>query len=293
MPNFLHLLKMFAAVFASVGSVSLLALYKFQLKLIYPNTINDAKLRTETPGAFDLKYENLHLETPDGETLHAFLLLHDKSSLDYKKKTILVLCPNAGNIGHSLPIVDVFYRNMGYNVLIYSYRGYGESTGTSDEAGLKIDADTVMKYVLNHEQLSETSIILYGRSLGGAVAVYIAAKNFVQVKAVILENTFLSIRKAIPHIFPFLKNFTYLCHQVWDSEQEITRISPETKMLFMCAELDEIVPPDHMVKLYELATATDKTQKIFKGAHHNDTVLQPSYWEIIYDFTKKVEIVEH
>ncbi|ODV74604.1 uncharacterized protein CYBJADRAFT_166403 [Cyberlindnera jadinii NRRL Y-1542] len=293
MPTLSYTLKMFAAALASVSVVSLAALYRFQLKLIYPNTLNDARLKTDTPDEYDMPYENMFLETPDGEKIHTFLLLHDRTLPGYKNKTIIVLCPNAGNIGNSLPIVQLLYKEMGYNVLIFSYRGYGESTGTSTEDGIKTDADTVMKFVMEHDQLSNSSVVLYGRSLGGAVAIYIASKNYVPVKAVVLENTFLSIRKAIPHIFPFLRNFTFLCHQVWDSEHDILKVSPEVEMIFLCAEKDEIVPPDHMARLYELSPATVKSRTVFDGAHHNDTVVYPSYWNIVHDFIKSIPPVEH
>jgi fermentation-respiration switch protein FrsA (DUF1100 family) len=284
---------MFATAIASLTTASLFALYHFQLKLIYPSTLNNARLKTETPDQYGMPYENIFLETPDGEKLHVFLLLHDKNSPVYKNKTVIILCPNAGNIGNALPIVQIFYEAMGYNVFIYSYRGYGESTGFSTETGLKIDADTIMKFILEHEQLSSSVITLYGRSLGGAVAIYIASKNFVQVKGVILENTFLSVPKAIPHIFPFLKNFTFLCHQVWDSEHEILNISPDVKILFLCAEKDEIVPPSHMVELFELAPVHSKRRLIFDGAHHNDTIVAPSYWNIVHDFIKSIEPIEN
>lgn len=82
----------------------------------------------------------------------------------------------------------------------FSYRGYGLSTGTPSEAGIKLDAQCVLRYLSDHSQIKSSSIVLYGRSLGGAVAIYITtlpqASGF--VKGVILENTFLSIPKLIP-----------------------------------------------------------------------------------------------
>lgn len=285
------LLKMLAVAACSLGGASIYALYHFQLKLIYPNTLNSAREHTDNPADYDLPYEELWLSTEDGEKLHAFMLLQDEKAQGYVNKTVMVLCPNAGNIGNALPIVELFWK-MKYNVFIYSYRGYGNSTGVSTEHGLKIDADTVMQYVVEHPQLSRSSLVLYGRSLGGAVAIHIASKNYVQVSGVILENTFLSVRKAIPHIFPFLSRFTWLCHQVWNSEVDITKISPQVKMIFLSAELDEIVPPDHMTKLFDIAPVTDKQKKLFIGAHHNDTVTFPSYWDIVQDFIKSIQPVE-
>ena len=102
------------------------------------------------------------------------------------------------------------------NVLLLEYRGYGESTGTPDEVGLKIDAQTGLDYIRQRADLSDSKIVVYGQSLGGAVAINLVAKNLNHrqqegkeqgqedgdgnggIAALILENTFLSIRKMIP-----------------------------------------------------------------------------------------------
>lgn len=282
---------MFVAGTASVVSVLGLLLYKYQLKLVYPSMLT-AGTKVLRPDHYGMPFEEVLLDTPDGEKIHMYVLTHDPTQQGYVAKTVMILCPNAGTIGDALPIVELFYKAMHYNVVIYSYRGYGESSGVSDEVGLKIDADTVMKYVLNHSQLEKTSLILYGRSLGGAVSIYIASQNFTQVKALVLENTFLSIRKCIPHIFPVLSRFTFLCHQIWDSEHAILKVSPDVQMLFLCASDDEIVPPDHMETLYETSPSAIKSRVMFDGAHHNDTCLSPDYWNIVENFIKTIDPVE-
>lgn len=280
-------LKMFLATTASITTASAVLLYKYQLKLIYPaSMLNDVP--HETPKDWGIPYEDLYIETIDGVKLHAFLCLHQETDPDYSGKTILILNPNAGNIGLALPIVSRFY-NLGYNVFIYDYRGYGLSSGEPNETGLKIDADTILDYVGNHKQLQKTSLILYGRSLGGAVAIYIGSKNHQLVKGIILENTFLSIRKTIPHVFPFLKPAARLCHQLWDSESRIKEINLNIKMLFLSAELDEIVPPLHMDTLYKTSGERSKKFILFQGAHHNDTTLYPGYWDVVCDFIKTIE----
>jgi fermentation-respiration switch protein FrsA (DUF1100 family) len=280
--------KMFTTSVLTIAVLALGAAYKFQLSLIYPSNIGDSRTNVSRPSSLGLPFEELWLKTKDGIKLHAYLCLSPGS-----KKTVIVLTPNAGNIGHSLPIVQLFAQQFGYNVLIYSYRGYGLSGGIADEAGLKIDADTVMSYVLNHEVLNKTSVILYGRSLGGAVGIYISSKNYEVVKGVILENTFLSLRKCIPHIFPFLKYVTGMCHQVWPSEVDILKVSPTgVKWLFISGTDDEIVPPDHMLQLYELCPAEDKKSVVMQGGKHNDTIASDGYWDYVWDFTKSISPIE-
>lgn len=280
-------LKMFIATTASITTMSALLLYKYQLKLIYPaSLLNDTP--HETPKDWDIPYEDLYIETRDGVKLHAFLCLQQENHPDFKNKTILILNPNAGNIGLALPTVSRFW-NLGYNVFIYDYRGYGLSSGEPNESGLKIDADTILEYAESHQQLKTTSLILYGRSLGGAVAIYIGSKNHPLVKGIILENTFLSIRKTIPHVFPFLKPAVRLCHQLWDSESRIKDIDTDVKMLFLSAELDEVVPPPHMDTLYKTSGERSKKFVLFQGAHHNDTTLYPGYWDVVSDFIETIE----
>jgi len=279
-------LKMFLATTASVSTASALLLYNYQLKLIYPSGLNDGNLPHSTPDEYGIPYEDLYIDTKDNEKLHAFLCLQKTSP--EKKKTILILNPNAGNIGLALPIITQFYE-MGFNVLAYDYRGYGQSSGKANEVGLKIDANTIMEFIKTHKIIRDCPLILYGRSLGGAVAIYIASQNYPIVQGVILENTFLSIRKTIPHIFPFLKYAVRLCHQVWDSESDIVKVNNDVKMLFLSAQLDEIVPPEHMDTLYKISGDRYKKFVLFEGAHHNDTTLYPGYWDIINDFLQVIE----
>ncbi|KAG7805816.1 hypothetical protein KL921_005247 [Ogataea angusta] len=288
----LYFIKISFVIGSTVAVAALLGIYKYQGSIIYPSGLNGARDHVDTPAEYGLAYEDLSLKTKDGETLNGYLLLHDKNSIDYTNKTVMILSPNAGNIGHFLPVVKYIYEQLRYNVLIYSYRGYGKSTGTPSETGLKIDADTVMEYVASHTQLAESSLVLYGRSLGGAVTLYIAAHYANLVAGIILENTFLSVRKVIPHIFPILSPFRALCHEIWASEDEIVRIPDTIPILFLSALEDEIVPPEHMRTLYELSKSKNKTWKAFAGAHHNDTIVQPKYWDYFYEFMRNINPVE-
>ena len=107
---------------------------------------------------------------------------------------------NAGNIGHRVPIARILVENTGCNVLMLEYRGYGMSTGTPNEDGLMIDAQTGMDWVRNNQETKNDKIIVYGQSLGGAVAIQLAERNQEagDVAGLILENTFTSIQNMIP-----------------------------------------------------------------------------------------------
>lgn len=114
--------------------------------------------------------------------------------------TILTFHGNAGNIGHRLPIARMLTNEIHCNVLMLEYRGYGLSTGNPDEKGLTIDAQTGLDYIRSRDDLKRTKIIVYGQSLGGAVSIGLVANNkgTGDIAALILENTFLSIKKMIP-----------------------------------------------------------------------------------------------
>lgn len=160
-----------------------------------------ANARTEVPrpSHFDLHdFEELMIPTPDGESLSAFYIRANRRHS--KNVTILMFHGNAGNIGHRIPIARMLSGSLGYNVFMLEYRGYGLSTGTPDEKGLMIDAQTALEYLKERPETSNHPVVVYGQSLGGAVSIQLVAKNQHddQLVGLILENTFLSMRKLIP-----------------------------------------------------------------------------------------------
>lgn len=144
-------------------------------------------------------YEELQLPTPDGETLSAFFI-RPANKQRVRNVTVMMFHGNAGNIGHRIPIAKVLEDNIGCHVLMLEYRGYGLSTGTPNEDGLNIDAQTGLDYIRERAETKDTKIVIYGQSLGGAVAIQLVANNqgTGDIAGLILENTFTSIRKMIP-----------------------------------------------------------------------------------------------
>lgn len=192
---------------------------------------------------------------------------------------------NAGNIGHRLPIAKILAEDLGYNVFFVEYRGYGLSTGDPNEKGLTIDAQTGLDYIRHREDMKHSSILIYGQSLGGAVAVGLVEKNQEagDIAGLILENTFLSIRSLIPSILPPARYLAGLCHQVWPSEEALPKIK-NIPILFLSGLKDEIVPASHMKKLHEICRAEVKIWKEFPEGSHNDTVAEEGYFEAIDEF---------
>jgi abhydrolase domain-containing protein 13 len=169
-------------------------------ELIYPRAFPpDARTNVPRPSQFGIAdFEELFIPTPDGESLSAFFIRANKQHA--RNVTILMFHGNAGNIGYRLPIAKILVDDLHCNVLMLQYRGYGLSSGNPNEKGLNIDAQTGLDYIRQRHELRGSKIVIYGQSIGGAVAVSLAARNQKQgdISGVILENTFTSIKKLIP-----------------------------------------------------------------------------------------------
>lgn len=285
--------------------------------------------RTQVPKPSDFPqyemtdYEEVNIITPDGESLHGYLVRPGNRSIA-KPVTFLSFHGNAGNVGHRLPIAGIITSNMGCNILMVEYRGYGKSTGTPDETGLNIDAQTALDYLRQHKDTKGTKIVVYGQSLGGAVGIQLVAKNQEQkdIKALILENTFTSIRQLIPR-YARLKIHTpsskktvgdpnidaVLSHRQDFSHLSVTscgqarRLFPRSQKFRFCfsavsktrscrksvlhlqpyVNLTD-VRPSHMKTLFEKCGAYKKIWRDFPDGTHNDTVAAPGYFQAIADF---------
>jgi fermentation-respiration switch protein FrsA (DUF1100 family) len=239
-------LKLPVLASSAVAVVGSSLLYFKQNELIYPRGLPMGS-RTEDgfprPSSFGIQdYKELKLHTTDGEILSAFFIRPSNKSRSINT-TVLMFHGNAGNIGHRVPIARMIEENTGCNVLMLEYRGYGLSTGTPDEKGLKIDAQTGLDWIRNDPETKNSNIVVYGQSLGGAVAIDLVAKNQSKgdIVGLVLENTFLSIRKMIPSAFPPARYLAPLCHQLWSSEETLPLIT-DIPILFLSGLQDEIVP---------------------------------------------------
>ncbi|KAI6381606.1 hypothetical protein MCOR25_001081 [Pyricularia grisea] len=277
---------------ASTGVAAVLTslLYFKQKSLIYSSNMPpNSRTQVSRPSQFNIKdFEELTIPTPDGEKLSAFYIRGSRNGRN-SNVTIIMFHGNAGNIGHRLPIARHLVELMRCNVFMLEYRGYGLSTGTADESGLMVDAQTGLDYLRDRADTRKHRLVVYGQSLGGAVAIRLVSKNQAagDIVGLILENTFLSMRKLIPSVIPPTKYFAFLCHQVWPSDSAIPNIT-KVPILFLSGQQDEIVPPSHMRQLYELSAAPNKIWKPLPNGDHNSSVLEEGYFEAISDFVASV-----
>ncbi|KAG0013707.1 hypothetical protein BGZ82_002055 [Podila clonocystis] len=272
-----------AAVVAVLSGGALL--YHYQCEIIYPaNFPEGSRTNVAKPSQYGLPYEDLTLVTPDKVKIRAYLIKHTDDSIARRSPTILYLHANAGNMGHRLSIADVFHREFGCNVFMLSYRGYGLSEGSPSEKGLRTDAQTALDFIKKHPVIADTKLVAYGQSIGGAVSIDVVARNEDKFSGLIIENTFLSLPKVIPHVLPMISKVAFLCHQIWNSENMIQQIA-RLPVLLLSGRKDELVPPTHMKELHRLAGTTGQVVwKEFPDGTHNDTCLKPGYFEAIKAF---------
>jgi fermentation-respiration switch protein FrsA (DUF1100 family) len=218
------------------------------------------------PADLGLKAEDVQLRPEPGVELHAWLFPHPEPLA-----TLLLCHGNAGNVSHRLDNVAHLLR-AGFQVLLFDYRGYGHSSGQPSEAGLYRDAATAWAYLVERlvSEAASAPRIIFGRSLGGAVAVDLAigaANCAVPPDGLVLESTFTSVRAMARLAFPLpLPPLPVK----YDSLSKIGRL--QAPLLVIHGERDELTPIAQGRALYE-AAPEPKIWYPIPGAGHNDTYL--------------------
>lgn len=156
---------------------------------------------------------------------------------------------------------------MRCNIVALSYRGYGQSEGTPNEKGIRLDANTILDHILAHPILGQTKIIVYGQSIGGAVGIDLASRNTSRISALVVENTFMSLPKLVPHVIPALAPFVFLMHQRWGSDELVPTFSPDFPVMYLSGARDELVPPSQMRTLFETSGGRKEFRSFESGTH--------------------------
>lgn len=209
-----------------------------------------------TPCAIGLSYEDVYFVTEDNKKINGWFIPANDA-----KYTILFFHGNAGNISHRLDKIKIFH-DLGLNIFIIDYRGYGKSQGRPSKAGLYLDAKGSYGYLIGKFKTKPSSIILYGESLGGAVALELATKA--EARAVITEETFSSMRDIAKDIYPFLPSF--FVSDAFNSLSVIEKVS--IPKLIIHSQDDEMISFKHAQKLYDKAKEP-KTLAAINGSHNS------------------------
>ena len=226
-----------------------------------------------TPASWGLAYEDVFLSAQDGVRLHGWYIPRQGS-----KRVLLFMHGNAGNISHRGESIAVFHR-LGLNVLIFDYRGYGKSHGSPSERGLYQDAAAAWHYLIGTRGFRGEDIILFGRSLGGAVAAKLASE--VQAGSVILESTFSSARDVAASLFPLLSRLVVLRYD-FDTASYLKSVT--SPILVLHSPEDDIIPFYLGERVYQ-AAGEPKVFVEMQGGHNGGFLqTQPRYEEALGRF---------
>ncbi|WP_295441924.1 alpha/beta hydrolase [uncultured Thiodictyon sp.] len=226
----------------------------------------------QTPGDWGLAYEELWLRARDGVRLHAWYLPQPGAH-----QVLLFFHGNAGNISHRRSSLEIFHRR-GLAVLILDYRGYGRSDGRPSEAGLYRDATAAWDYLVGTRGIAPGAIVIFGRSLGGAVAARLAAE--VQPAGLILESTFSSVPDLAGALYPVLSHITMLRYR-FDTVSALSAV--RCPVLVLHSREDDIIPYALGQRVYEAAHPPKAFQDLI-GDHNGGFLLSPGYEQGLAQF---------
>lgn len=242
----------------AMGYLALLVLlFAVQGRLLY----FPSRVITATPADAGLPYEEVRLRARDGVQLQAWFV---PAAAD--RGTILFFHGNAGNLSHRLISLQLFHQ-LGWNTLILSYRGYGRSEGHPSEKGTYLDAQAAWQYLVEERAVPPERIVLFGRSLGGAVAAWLAEQR--SPGGVILESTFSSVPDLASEIYPFVPA-RLLVRFRYPTLARMPRI--RCPVLVVHSPEDEIIPFRHGQRIFE-AAAEPKAFLQLRGSHNEGFVV--------------------
>lgn len=209
-----------------------------------------------TPADVGLGYEDIYFVTEDGLKLNGWFI-----PAENPRATLLYNHGNAGNIADRVEIIKIFNK-LNLDVFIYDYRGYGKSQGKPSEQGLYRDAMAAYLYLISRNDVDKGRIILYGKSIGAAVAADLASK--VKAKALIFESGFSSALDMGKKLFPFLPIKWFITIE-YDSLGKLRTL--QIPKLVIHSRDDEVIPFDLGEKVFNNINEP-KEFYIMSGSHN-------------------------
>ena len=259
-----------------------------------------------TPASFELPFEDVFMRTEDGVRIHGWFIpgaepadrRRDSRAPARPRVTLLLFHGNAENIGSSLDLARLA-RSAGYSLMLVDYRGYGESAGQPSESGLYGDGRAALAYLRSRRDVESGRIVVWGRSIGSAVAVEVAADaseagrnraaEATPLAGVILESPFTSIPELLGdggHRVLLVLSFfgTYR----FDSTTRIGRVA--APVLVIHGTADDIAPIRLGRRLFERVPGRRQFVPI-EGGGHNDlwALHEDEVWSAARRFLETLE----
>lgn len=222
-----------------------------------------------TPANIGLRFDAVTLATDDGEKLDAW---HVPAKAGTSARgLVLVFHGNAGNIGHRLDYLRMFH-DLGYASLILDYRGYGRSSGRPSEKGTYLDAGAAWRHATQMLGYPAAKIVLFGESMGGAVAAQLATAQ--RPAALVLASTFTSVPDLGAGIYPWLP-VRLLARIGYDTRERLTMIA--SPVMVIHSRDDDIIPFAHGEQLFAAARPPKRFLEI-EGSHNDGFVFSRETW---------------
>ena len=219
-----------------------------------------------------LPFEDAEFQAADGTKLHGWYVPHEHSTA-----TVLFLHGNAGNITDRVDSLERLHEVVGASVLIFDYRGYGRSAGKPSEKGIMADARAARAWLAKKENIPEREIVMMGESLGGGVAVDLAAAD--GARALVLISTFNRLPDVAAYHYPYFP-VRLLMRTKFDSESKIPNY--RGPLLQFHGRDDTIVPFRFGKKLFD--AANEPKELVVSERHDHNDYVPTSFYEKLKKF---------
>lgn len=244
-----------------------------------------------TPSRMEMDYENVVIPIGSGTekgTVHGFWVENEAADAD--APVILYLHGNEATIGKNLEHTHRMH-GFGYDVLLIDYRGFGQSFGTTDPSEEKVyeDAEAAWNYLREEKQIDPSRIVIYGHSLGGAIAIELASRHS-EAAGLIAESTFTSCVDMARHkyfgVLRFLPVDSLLLHQRFESLEKMSLL--ELPVLLIHGDADKKIPWRMSQEIHDARPELSELVLIKNGEHANSgSIGLREYTEVVKSFVAK------
>jgi len=213
-----------------------------------------------TPAELGLDFEEVFFRAGDRVQLHGWYIPAPNSEF-----TVLFCHTNGGNMMYQLDSINIFY-NLGLSCFIFDYRGYGISQGRPSEHGTYLDVRAAYRWLTKKKKIPAEKIIVFGRSLGGSIAAYLAGKA--NPGGLVIESAFTSYIAIGSKFYPYMpvKWFARFKYPTIEYIRKVT-----CPVLVIHSRNDEMIPFEFGLQLYEAANEPKEFVELYGG--HNDGFL--------------------
>jgi uncharacterized protein len=213
-----------------------------------------------TPAELGLDFENVYFKTGDRLRLHGWFVPAPNALF-----TVLYCHGNGGNMMYFLETVN-FLNKLGLNCFVFDYRGYGYSRGTPDEDGTYLDARAAYKWLTKKKGVAPQQIIIFGWSLGGSIAAYLATKF--KSAGLVIDSSFTSYRAIGSKFYPYMP-VKWFARFNYPTINYVRKVN--CPLLVIHSRNDEVIPFEFGLEIYDAANEPKQFVEIF--GRHNDGLL--------------------